>query len=276
MTTEQKTPPRMIEAQFEHGDWARNQLLAACDELSDAALDRPFEMGPGSLRKSLRHLWEAERIWQNRWSGKADPNNVTSDEAIAPAALRQLHDETATERVAFVRGLSAGELDQPFTYQNMRGDSFSFPIGDLMAHVCNHGVHHRAQALNMLRHVGGELPRMDFLVYRGVMPEVATPAYDVARLRRYFAYGDWATHVVRELAETLPEAKQDRQFEMGLGSLRKTLLHLYDAEKWWLGNWNGNPADGFPEIPNDTQLETLRDLWATLAEQRNAIVDAAT
>ena len=46
-----------------------------------------------------------------------------------------------------------------------RPDYFaSFPIGQTMLQLCNHGTHHRAQALNMLRHLGAPAMRMDYLV----------------------------------------------------------------------------------------------------------------
>src|SRR5947207_14981747 len=38
---------------FEHNRWAMRTLLAACGPLSPQQLDQPFEMGPGSVRKTL-------------------------------------------------------------------------------------------------------------------------------------------------------------------------------------------------------------------------------
>jgi hypothetical protein len=49
----------------------------------------------------------------------------------------------------------------PVTYTNIRGRTHTFLLGPLMLHVCNHGSHHRAQAVNMLCHVGGEVPELD-------------------------------------------------------------------------------------------------------------------
>jgi uncharacterized damage-inducible protein DinB len=46
---------------FRHSDWARDKLLERAAQLDDAALDRPFEMGVGSLRETLQHLLFAER-----------------------------------------------------------------------------------------------------------------------------------------------------------------------------------------------------------------------
>jgi uncharacterized damage-inducible protein DinB len=49
------------------------------------------------------------------------------------------------------------------TYTNVKGKQGTFKLGHMLIHVCNHGTHHRAQAINMLRHVGVSPPEMDFL-----------------------------------------------------------------------------------------------------------------
>ncbi|MCC6360105.1 MAG: hypothetical protein IT450_15280, partial [Phycisphaerales bacterium] len=39
-----------------------------------------------------------------------------------------------------------------------------FPLGVTMLQLCCHGTHHRAQCLNMLRHVGATAPPLDVAV----------------------------------------------------------------------------------------------------------------
>ena len=61
-----------IGAMYVHNDWARSRILDAAAPLPDEELDKPLGMGPGSLRATLHHLWGAERIWLDRWLGRAD------------------------------------------------------------------------------------------------------------------------------------------------------------------------------------------------------------
>jgi uncharacterized damage-inducible protein DinB len=43
---------------------------------------------------------------------------------------------------------------------------FRFSRRTALVHVCTHGAHHRAQALNMLRHLGvEELPEVDAITW---------------------------------------------------------------------------------------------------------------
>lgn len=80
------------------------------------------------------------------------------------AALWQTWRETAGERNTYFDGPTDADLERDVTYTNVKGQSFTFQLGYMLMHICNHGTHHRAQALNMLRHVGVQPPEMDLLV----------------------------------------------------------------------------------------------------------------
>lgn len=149
---------------FSYNDWARDRLMAQAVGLENEQLDRRFEMGEGSLRATLEHLYVAEWLWLERWRGRSPKKGE------APASfptMRELWDawkQTASERNRFVNGLSNDDLAKMVSYVNLAGNSYTFSLGHMLLHVCNHGTHHRAQAVNMLRHVGVPAPEMDFLV----------------------------------------------------------------------------------------------------------------
>lgn len=74
------------------------------------------------------------------------------------ALLGRVHGELEEVVAAVVRG---GRFDE------MMGVEFTserFSRGTAFVHVCTHGVHHRAQAVNMLRRLGvAELPELEAL-----------------------------------------------------------------------------------------------------------------
>ncbi len=148
---------------FRFNDWARAKVLAAAEPLSDAQLDRPFEMGEGSLRKTIYHLWAAEYGWLNRWLPQPDRHYDAECRGEPLAEIQRRFAETADVRNAYLEHLEEGGLDRAVTYTNSQGVTSTFTIGQMMLQVCNHGTHHRAQALNMLRHVGGAGPKLDYV-----------------------------------------------------------------------------------------------------------------
>ncbi len=77
--------PAAICELYAYGDWASSRVFDASSRAPDAELDRKFEIGPGTLRKTLKHIYGAERIWCER-VGTRDEASNTLDEAQSPYA----------------------------------------------------------------------------------------------------------------------------------------------------------------------------------------------
>ncbi|MGD8452339.1 MAG: DinB family protein [Phycisphaerae bacterium] len=287
--------PSTLRELFEHNDWARDKLMTLAADLTDAQLDRPFEMGEGSLRATLRHYYGAERIWAQhvRMPGcEAFPHSRTLE---AVSDLRHTADILAEVRRRWLDTLPPEAMGQTATYTTSKGETYTTPLGDILLHVCNHGFHHRAQALNMLRHLGVETPMLDFLLMKLERPTIPiTPTFsdglralgltvpeqtvaarplDPETMRAGHAYGDMANERLCRLAVELSDEQLDRPFEIGLGTLRKTLLHIRDAEQWWYENWINPAPVEFAKLPPETSIGDLQRLFAETTERRDAFVE---
>jgi len=275
---------------FRHHDWARNKILTAARGLIDQQLDQPFAMGPGSLRAALRHLYGAERFWFELWQGTEQPQFPHARTITTVDDIWNARHALATARDKWLSALTPNDLHRRIAVTN-REQTVNVPLGGLVLHVCNHGVHHRAQALNMLRRVGGESPGLDYLLFRLEQPTVeldaatrnkfaasglavgsppALPAtLDVEALQAYFRYADWSRARVHAAARALPDDSFDAPFDIGLGTLRKTLLHIRDAEAWWYATWTEGPGP-FNALPATTTLAKLQGHSDATAQQRDA------
>lgn len=279
---------------FAHNDWGRDRVLALCDGLDDAALDEPVTMGFGSLRATVHHLWAAERLWLDRWKGLPWGPLETDAQALPISDLAARWRAVGVERNEFLDQLGPSGEDRIIAYQNTRREAFENRLGDLMMHVSNHGIHHRAQALNMLKRHGRKTFGLDYLFFRIERPTVALPSetvtafrarqfpidaengvaatIDLPSIRRYYAYGDWATAILFDLAPQLPDEALDRPFDMGPGTLRRTLGHIRDAEDWWYRNWTQGPSP-FTETPAGTPLAEVRAAFVDVAGRREAYLN---
>ncbi|MEQ9095978.1 MAG: DinB family protein [Phycisphaerales bacterium] len=135
-----------------HGRSADEELLATCRPLSDAQLDQHFEMGPGSLRKVLMHNLGAVRIWADIYRGEGMrpwlPEEGDMDVPAMESTARALHDEWTDLAGRF----DLGEMIE----RTVNGSIRRHTRAHIIAHVTTHSVHHRAQAINMLRKLGVE------------------------------------------------------------------------------------------------------------------------
>ena len=257
---------------YRHHDWAAQRVIALAELLDDAKLNRNFHMGFGSLRQTLWHNAGAHWVWMSRIGGESPSSIPAYDGPQSMADLRAFWRDDRAKRESLLDSLSDPDLRREIQYRNIKGEAYVARLGDILLHVANHAQHHHAQASNMLRHLGAQPPRLDYIFMIYESPPAAPPALSTDTLRDYFAYTDWAREIVLHVIAPTGHALLDRSFEMGLGSIRKNVAHTHDAEAWWLMNWTQGPIAPFPK-PNETIsiFELSEDARAT-AKARNAFL----
>ena len=135
-----------------HDRWATEQILDACEKLSDDQFHRRFDMGPGSLHDTLTHVVGAMQAWTDTLA-ETTPRPWLQDDGQrrTPDQIRALLIEAWGEFTADAGRRPLGEM---VTRRRRDGMTFDVTRGAVLAHVVTHGMHHRAQCLNMLRHCG--------------------------------------------------------------------------------------------------------------------------
>lgn len=147
-----------------YSDWANRRLLGSAAPLADAALDQPFDIGPGSLRRTLLHIHAGEDVWLRRWKGEAHTPWPNEKERVTIDALAERFAHTRSQRDAFLATLSRADLTRLQPYRDSRGSMFQATLGDMLLQGCIHSIHHRAQAVNILRRLGASPPELDFMM----------------------------------------------------------------------------------------------------------------
>lgn len=132
-----------------HDRWATRVSLEACKALSQEQFHRRFEIGPGSLHDCLTHLLGAMRRWGDLLAGRDQRPPLEGEDRNCEQLLGLL-DEIADDLEASARahpsdGMVTGSRD---------GRTYTLARSGVLAHVATHGMHHRAQCLNMMRQLG--------------------------------------------------------------------------------------------------------------------------
>ena len=148
---------------FDYGDRANEQIIAASCELSNDQLDQGFDMGRGTLRKTLIHILAGEHVWLLRWKGQADAPWLDEDAAMPVADIARDLRQTSVDRTAFLESIDDGDLNRTMRYLDTVAGYFTAILGDMIVQGLVHSIHHRAQAVNMLRRVGVEPPEIDYM-----------------------------------------------------------------------------------------------------------------
>jgi uncharacterized damage-inducible protein DinB len=142
---------------FNYDKLANQLILKAIAESGDP--EKPVQL--------MAHLFAAQQVWLNRCLG------------LPPAAvelwtaLGAEHEDFAIQLnnnheawINYLNGLNEADFDNVISYKNTKGDSFDDQLQNILAHVINHGTHHRAQIGQLLKFGGLEnLPNTDFIAY---------------------------------------------------------------------------------------------------------------
>ena len=146
--------------------WATQRLLDAVDGLDEAAYRADVGLFFKSIHGTLNHLLVAEhRVWRPRFAEGRSPT-VALDAEVEPdrALLRQALLDGARQWLELLNHWDPARLEGTLDYTTMRGQAQSLPFTATLAHVFNHGTHHRGQISAALTALGQDCPVLD-LVY---------------------------------------------------------------------------------------------------------------
>lgn len=160
--------PLLMKRYLDYGRWATLQILdllggKSNGTLDAGALDRDFGFGQGTIRKTLTHMLEAEAKWAALLSGQPE-------QQLQPTGhleLAELSDKFATLYQAtaqHVQSLNAASAQQVVTAMP-GGIPLKLRVNEALVQLCCHGTHHRAQLVNMLRHIGRPVPPSDLIAW---------------------------------------------------------------------------------------------------------------
>ncbi len=148
---------------YAYNSWANRRVLDACAPLSAEQLTQNLHSSFPSVRDTLAHIMLAEWLWLERWLGRS-PAFPPSDFADL-AAIRARWQTIETDLNAFIRKLSAADLDRTVEYKNTKGTVFSNPMWQMLQHLVNHGTYHRGQITTMLRQLGAAPSTTDLIAF---------------------------------------------------------------------------------------------------------------
>jgi len=155
----------MIRAMARYSDWANRQVIDAAGRIEDAKLDEPIEMGVGSLRRTLIHLLAGESVWLARWKGETETPWLDESEPMSTSAIREKFAETWRPRDVFLAPLTDADLVGEQSYRDSKGGFYKASLGDMIIQALVHSIHHRAQAVNMIRRLSGAAPDVDYMYH---------------------------------------------------------------------------------------------------------------
>lgn len=155
-----------LRLQLAYSDEMNRRIMIAADALDAASLDRDFDMGLGTLRKTLAHIYVGERVWLERWKANRDTPWPPYETTQTPGHILAESEAVWGDRDRFLMRVDDARLAAMQVYRDSKGSLFEATLHEMMLQGINHSVHHRAQAVNMIRRLGGPIVEIDFMYWR--------------------------------------------------------------------------------------------------------------
>lgn len=145
--------------------WATQRLLTAVDGLPEADYRRPAGLAFGSMHGTLNHLLVAEeQLWLRRFAAGASPQ-LALDALLEDdrAALAQRLLAACRAWLPLLDQWPDSRLNGMIEYRRLGGEATALPFAATLAHVFNHGTHHRGQISAVLTAGGQPAPVLDMV-----------------------------------------------------------------------------------------------------------------
>ena len=145
---------KYFERLFEYDKWANQTLLNM--------FDKQFPVNP-RIYELFSHLLSAQRIWLDRCEGL--PQSVERFQDRLP---NEIEEDMLNYNLAwrnFIDQLLVDDFERMVTYTTSAGDTFSDKLTDIIAHVINHGTHHRGNIIVLMKEEGFIPPALDYIFF---------------------------------------------------------------------------------------------------------------
>jgi uncharacterized damage-inducible protein DinB len=150
---------------YDYNRWADDRTLAVAAKLAPEPFTRDLGSSHKSVRDTLVHAFSGQWIWLSRWKGVSPKAMWPATEFPSVDAVRARCEEVSREQAEFVAAQREATLERPVTYQNLKGETITYPLGQLMLHVVNHSTYHRGQVTTLLRQLGATPVSTDLVLY---------------------------------------------------------------------------------------------------------------
>jgi uncharacterized damage-inducible protein DinB len=158
-------PVAYFSALARYNVWATRRLLDAIASLSDAQYRQDAGLFFKSIHGTLNHLLVGEHLlWYPRFAKGVSPT-LTLDMEAEPIRerLAQALKGGAANWQPLIASWPAERFEGKLGYTTTRGQAVALPFSTTLAHVFNHGTHHRGQITAALTKLGQPCPELDLV-----------------------------------------------------------------------------------------------------------------
>lgn len=154
-----------LQVLFDYGYWANSKLFAVMSQVTPEQFTQPVTGNHGSIRNTMVHVLSAEWGWLSRCGGPERGESLNPADYPTVESLVSTWNTVESHLREFLSTLRDDDLTRHVEFVIGGTEKRSMPVGELLQHAANHGVHHRGQVSLLLRLQGYNPDNFDILIY---------------------------------------------------------------------------------------------------------------
>ena len=161
-----QTEPTLVEF-IRYNNWANQQVLAACQQLSESQLTAPIPGAYGSIRDTFKHLLRAEADYINRITGTRPQPSFKWEDGPSLAEMAAFAAQVGEVFMDTIQRIPATQI----VHEEEDGLTMDYQARQLFMQVINHGIEHRTNITTLLNSLGLPAPEVDNWGYMRAHPD---------------------------------------------------------------------------------------------------------
>lgn len=144
--------------------WANKLFAEQLKNIDKELLDKTLVSSFDTLRKTVKHIQDAEVLWLNRLEGNADLSWPPL-ENIDGELIYSFY-SSSEKFLEFMMMKDDMYSKSDCVYTTLSKKTFTVPVSGIVMHSMNHSTYHRGQLVTMMRNLGvTTIPSSDFFAF---------------------------------------------------------------------------------------------------------------
>ena len=144
--------------------WANRRTIESCRSLGAKKFEAPSGGSFGSIRDTLAHVAWAEWLWLERWHHRS-PKVTSLPDASSLEKIERVLNDVARGQHTFIENIADDRLKERIAYENVKGETWQYTLGQMLQHTVNHSTYHRGQIVTLSRQAGASPAGTDYLLW---------------------------------------------------------------------------------------------------------------
>ena len=145
--------------------WARDRMIDAVSSVTPEQQHQDLGSSFPSIHATVVHIYSAEWIWHQRWTGASPTAMLPADRFPDLASTTSAWQALERDMRALAETLGESGLAASREYKLLSGQPGVSTGWQMFQHVVNHATYHRGQVMTMVRQSGGTPQSTDLIAF---------------------------------------------------------------------------------------------------------------